>query len=1777
MRKFLKPSALATVLFLLLQALGTERSRSAEPIRVDFNGSLTDASGQFDGIPDSNLSYVTENNRTAVSFSGLEYVRFPMALSNSLGSQRLRFRIRFKISPDSQGNIGEGRIFLFGNERQHSNLPGYRMDIRSDGEAMYLSQSVGDGLGSDDRQGELGAVLPNKWYDIVATLELDREAPRVVYIFDDQQQFHELLVEEGFSLAGFRNHLSSVSPLQIGGTAYYPLGDTDDSEDDTGANLLVDHFIVEPTVAPGDLQLVKQTLNDLTAHVNGSVTMTTEQLKEAKSLLYFELDVATAQAALSELKFFLKIYEAQYGALFKSEERVPLSDLDLVAQTVFFVKQWMLDDLYVGGDLQSLEGFSFEEASVWPGVPKVDALRTTTSNPANLKINGTYNKTAGIQGNGSEHAYRMTGYYAAPGEIVSLTFPDEVLGKNIRVLVGVHFWNTYYVRPYNRLNRISLSYGVNSATVQVMNPMGGSILVRVPDGSNLGDLSVTVVNAVKTPYFSTRTGAETTQQEWEAAKATANIAWVEFESDKVQLSAPRALFDAGTLSPQEILAEWDSILDAFSIVGGRSLERTRPYFFMADRQNVAGGTAAPAANPLPLVPENDLNSWENFLDPRPNSNSNGVSAEFIVLHEMGHAHNYPTLGNQEQESNVNLPAVAAYNLTYGFDLTTDAMAQSIDQGLSLDQAAIDWMISPNFTANKRMSFDFEEWDQAWDEEITELSYVWNEIRYQSRGHAKFVELAHLYGWEAVGNGHAVFMNVGAQGNRVINYGIADDDFIRKASYANNKNLAPIFHFWGIIPSAKLAIELDHLPKATEFKARLERYQSIIPANNSAFRAYFAGLQTGDWTKGYWSDDRNGFQVFRYKGLEQVYDEARAKGMSDQIDYLLSVYFPQGNSVNQPPVIVNGPVSQTISNGTAFSIPMVVTDPDTPQDHLSFSLHFADPSRPNEIEGLSFNSKTGELYGKTDTGHEAESSPLKISVFDGTTEVFTDPFQFFFREPDKPGFAITNLVDLQVTAGQTLTHSFNIQGSIEGDFNFSVSSLKQPNDEFNPSWLQKDSLGITLTPSNDDIGEYKDLFIKFETPHVHIRSVLFSIGVVPNDDSLRLVGSPRTRLMAMRPYDFKPSLLKGSQVAGVVSFSASNLPNWLRLDASTGRIFGTPLANDGGTYSDITIAASNGNQSAVFSPFSIEVSFDGKLKILSLDSAYNFSPGQNFDIPVVLEDLDDDDTYMGDQYVNLRFADSKPEWINYDGASRPARLFGTVPLEVSGSYTLEFNVHSGKPFHSLPVTVVGNGDSGSNSDPNGESFGDVVIYANNSTTLIGQVTIKGEVAEIGDLVAIYVGSELRSKQEVTINGGVAWVNAQVNAAGGEETISFKVYDASTGVTHENSPTSAVITTGGTVGSFANPLMIEMKDFETQTLNLREGWNLVSFYVEADDMTPATVFAPIQDELLQIKNLTESYDPSIPSFLNTLSSLSVKDGYWLKVSEDVSLDVEGYVPSGASIDVKSGWNLVGYPRSSGEAVVDELTSLGDTVVQIKDVGSSYDPRIPSFLNTLSTMAPGSGYWLNVGADGTWTVGTVVEISQMRRSIAKTQPDHSPEEKAGPAWGEATVSPNLGATVLAQVSIQGKPVAKGGVVGVFVGNELRGLQDVVLDNGMSYVTLNVNLNGAESVSYRVWNPDDHNDYLVSGTMLLELGSVYGNPELVKLNAVTVSRKPLEVFKLTSEPFGFSFNTTLGRNYTVEATGNLRRWKAVELFQGSGGEIRFTAKPTSSGGAQFFRVFVK
>jgi hypothetical protein len=125
------------------------------------------------------------------------------------------------------------------------------------------------------------------------------------------------------------------------------------------------------------------------------------------------------------------------------------------------------------------------------------------------------------------------------------------------------------------------------------------------------------------------------------------------------------------------------------------------------------------------------------------------------------------------------------------------------------------------------------------------------------------------------------------------------------------------------------------------------------------------------------------------------------------------------------------------------------------------------------------------------------------------------------------------------------------------------------------------------------------------------------------------------------------------------------------------------------------------------------------------------------------------------------------------------------------------------------------DDGGYQTDDGGSLSETAVktYSNIPATVMGQVTIDGEPADDGDIVGAYVGGELRGKQVVTINDGTAWLNMQVHAAGGEETATFKVYDASTGVTLDNIELSVVIQPEGAVGSYAEPLLIQFVGYQS----------------------------------------------------------------------------------------------------------------------------------------------------------------------------------------------------------------------------------------------------------------------------------------------------------------------------------------------------------------------------
>ena len=174
----------------------------------------------------------------------------------------------------------------------------------------------------------------------------------------------------------------------------------------------------------------------------------------------------------------------------------------------------------------------------------------------------------------------------------------------------------------------------------------------------------------------------------------------------------------------------------------------------------------------------------------------------------------------------------------------------------------------------------------------------------------------------------------------------------------------------------------------------------------------------------------------------------------------------------------------------------------------------------------------------------------------------------------------------------------------------------------------------------------------------------------------------------------------------------------------------------------------------------------------------------------------------------------------------------------------------------------------------------------------------------------------------------------------------------------------------------------------------------------------------------------------------------------------------------------------------------------------------------------------------------------------------------------WGTVVVYPNVSATVLAQVTVDGEAVSSGSVVGAFVGDELRGQHEVVREGGMSYVAINVNLVESECVIYQIWDATSEKEYRVAQSMALDIGGNYGSAEeFVKLDG-TVPSVGVRILSYTRSPFSFEFESELGREYVVEKTGDLREWKPVRTLIGSGSVIKFTGTRKSIFEKQYYRV---
>jgi len=155
-------------------------------------------------------------------------------------------------------------------------------------------------------------------------------------------------------------------------------------------------------------------------------------------------------------------------------------------------------------------------------------------------------------------------------------------------------------------------------------------------------------------------------------------------------------------------------------------------------------------------------------------------------------------------------------------------------------------------------------------------------------------------------------------------------------------------------------------------------------------------------------------------------------------------------------------------------------------------------------------------------------------------------------------------------------------------------------------------------------------------------------------------------------------------------------------------------------------------------------------------------------------------------------------------------------------------------------------------------------------------------------------------------------------------------------------------------------------------LQQGKNLISLPISPYDDDISVVLQTVNYnsawwfDPLDALNPWKSYNP-LKSF-NNLGTINHTMGVWIDAASDGYLMVTGSVPTATDIELKMGWNLIGYPSFKQDNVSKALSAV--PYERIEGFNASVPEKL-QLCNDSDIMNAGYGYWIKVSADATLTI--------------------------------------------------------------------------------------------------------------------------------------------------------------------------------------------------------------
>ncbi|WP_395065418.1 M60 family peptidase N-terminal accessory domain-containing protein [Flavobacterium sp.] len=836
-----------------------------------FENNLNDSSANHHAsyIENGNVSNYSPTYLSGISGQNIQLgptngVLFPLSLNNQINtSTSLEIQFTFSITDLGPTN---GWMSLMSNQ-SGANDPGFSIYIYHDQfnnspnyEVIFAYSDGGFNLGVPDHPGHEGTPIGIFNEGELVNLKLIFDFQNNKWISLTNGTYKSLTFNQAYDINVVKNTITQ-KPIYI---SWEPNQEQAPIGTFTSTGTFDNIKFYSPRI-PSDTNALLNALQAMTAHLNNSIPLSlaarTQHLNTI--LLNYQDSYVAAQ---TEIYNYITAYETGNNPMFSSRTPIAFTTLPPENQLLIFLQQDIHDHQFIPANIVNMSGIKFEAAQIFPGTVSANAPRV---NNAIVDINGTYQIIPGARiASDLSGVKRPTGYYAAPGEIITITIPSQFINSGIIAMIGAHDSDLSARSISNRFVRISKDFPLNNTTTQIANPFGGAIYLKFANGFNLGWFQIGINGAVKSPYFSSRTGRETSITTWQNELASHYVQWADLESDKFMMTLPLNHL-ANLNNPTSLLNQWDAIMDGINYVGGRPLTRARSEYFLIDSRLPADafGTGYPQVIGEYNAPNGVLES--TALYPTQVLNPNFYDSDLnITFHEMGHNAAHPTLIT-EVETIVHLNAVYVYNQLYAVPLD-QAFKYSSGELFTLDEAAIDWIISANFRNNNSMSCD-----------PTMSLNLCDELRYQHRGYAKYIDMVNLFGWSSVHGMNQAFYDDWSVNPVNQQLAVTPDTIIKAASDAVGVNMAPLMHFWGLIPSPELQQELASMPESNLILQRLIHYKQITPNNVTEFQPWYNNNVP----------KKDPVHLPRYNYTLANYDnDTIGQEIKDQIDFLIETYF-----------------------------------------------------------------------------------------------------------------------------------------------------------------------------------------------------------------------------------------------------------------------------------------------------------------------------------------------------------------------------------------------------------------------------------------------------------------------------------------------------------------------------------------------------------------------------------------------------------------------------------------------------------------------------------------------------------------------------------------------------------------------------------------------------------------------------------------------------------------------------------------------------------------------